>query len=43
MTAKTNKSVYVVGNKKPDAEKQPKADAKRIAEAVERTARYIKK
>lgn len=42
MTA-TDKVVYVVGKQKPEAEKQPKADAKRIAEAVSRTAKYIKK
>lgn len=43
MTATTGKVVYVVGNQKPEAEKQPKADAKRIAEAVARTAKYVKK
>jgi hypothetical protein len=43
MTAATNKVVYVVGKQKPDADKLPKADAKQIAEAVARVARYIKK
>ena len=43
MTATTSKVVYVVGKQKPDADKQPKADAKRIADAVARTAKYIKK
>lgn len=43
MTATVNNGVYVVGKQKPDAEKQPKADAKRIAEAVKRTAAYKKK
>lgn len=43
MTATTGKVVYVVGKQKPDANKQPKADAKRIADAVARTAKYIKK
>lgn len=42
MTA-TAKVVYVVGKQKPEADRQPKADAKRIAEAVSRTAKYIKK
>lgn len=41
MTA-TGKVVYIVGKQKPEADKQPKADAKRIAEAVSRTAKYIK-
>lgn len=44
MTATTNNNlVYVVGKQKPEADKQPKADAKRIAEAVARTAKYVKK
>lgn len=43
MTATTNTGVYVVGKQKADADKHPKADAKRIAEAVERTAMYGKK
>jgi hypothetical protein len=43
MTATTGKVVYVVGKQKPEADKQPKADAKRIAEAVARTAKYVKK
>ena len=43
MTAATNKVVYVVGKQKPGADKLPKADAKRIADAVARTAKYIKK
>lgn len=43
MTATTGKVVYVVGKQKPEADKQPRADAKRIDEAVERTAKYIKK
>lgn len=42
MTA-TAKVVYVVGKQKPETDRQPKADAKRIAEAVSRTAKYIKK
>ena len=41
MTA-TGKVVYIVGKQEPEADKQPKADAKRIAEAVSRTAKYIK-
>lgn len=41
MTA-TDKVVYIVGKQKSEADKQPKADAKRIAEAVLRTAKYIK-
>jgi hypothetical protein len=43
MTAITNNGVYVFGKLKPNADKQPKADAKRIAEAKERTAKYEKK
>lgn len=43
MTAATGNVVYIVGKQKPDADKKPKADAKRIAEAVARTAKYIKK
>lgn len=43
MTATTGQIVYVVGKQKPDANNQPKADAKRIAEAVARTAKYVKK
>lgn len=42
MTA-ADKVVYVVGKQRPEADKLPKADAKRIAEAVERTAKYVKK
>lgn len=44
MTAVTNQFVYVVGKKKPDADKKSeKANAKRIAEAVARTAQYKRK
>lgn len=43
MTATTNHGVYIFGKQKPDADKQPKADAKRIAEAKKRTAQYEKK
>lgn len=43
MTATTGKVVYVVGKQKPDVNNQPKADAKRIAEAVARTAKYLRK
>lgn len=43
MTATTGKMVYVVGKQKPCADKLPKADAKRIAEAIARTAKYVKK
>lgn len=43
MTATTGKMVYVVGKPKPNADKLPKADAKRIAEAIARTAKYVKK
>lgn len=43
MTATTGQVVYVVGKQKPDTDRQPKADAKRIAEAVARTAKYVKK
>jgi hypothetical protein len=42
MTATTGKVVYVVGKQKPQADKQEKSNAKRIAEAVARTAKYIK-
>ncbi len=43
MTATTHNGVYVVGKKKPNADNQPKADARRIAEAVARTSKYRKK
>lgn len=43
MTATTGRVVYVVGKQKPDVSKQPKVDAKQIADAVARTAKYIKK
>ena len=43
MTATTGKVVYVVGKQKPEADKQQKSNAKRIAEAVARTAKYVKK
>ena len=43
MTATTGKVVYVVGKQKPQADKQEKSNAKRIAEAVARTAKYVKK
>lgn len=43
MTATVNNGVYVVGKQTPNASKQPKADAKRIAEAIKRTATYKKK
>ena len=43
MTATTDKVVYVVGKQKPEAGKQPVLDAKKIAEAVARTAKYVKK
>ena len=33
MTAITNNGVYVFGKLKPDADKQPKADVKRMTEA----------
>ena len=42
MTATTGKVVYVVGKQKPQADKQEKSNAKRIAEAVARTAKYVK-
>ena len=37
----TNRA-YIVGEPKPQADKLPKADAKRIAEAVARVAKYIR-
>ena len=42
MTATTSTSAYIFGKEKPGADKQSKADANRIAEAVERTKKYIK-
>ena len=38
-----NHGVYIVGKRKADAAKQPKADAKRIADAVNQVAVYKKK
>lgn len=35
-------NVYIVGKEKTDTDKLPKADANRIAEAVERTKKYLK-
>ena len=43
MTATTGKMVYIVGAQKPEAKNQHGADAKRIAEAVARIAKYVKK
>lgn len=43
MTATTSTGAYIFGKEKPDADKQPKADADRIAEAVKRTKKYIKR
>lgn len=43
MTATTNKGIYVVGKLKPNADKQAKISAKKIADAVKRTAEYKKK
>ena len=43
MTATVNNCVYVVGKQKVNIEKQPKTDAKQIAEAIERIAMYKKK
>lgn len=42
MTATTSTGAYIFGEQKPEAEKQLMADAKRIAEAVESTKKYIK-
>ena len=43
MTATNSSGAYIVGKEKPDAEKQPKADTNRIAEAVEITKKYMRK
>jgi len=43
MTAAVQNSAYVFGKEKPNADQQPKANAKRIAEAVENTKKYIKR
>ena len=37
MTSAKINHVYIFGKQKPDAYKQPKADTKRIAEAIKRT------
>ena len=42
MTTTTSTGAYIFGKEKPNADKQPKADAKRIAEAIERTKKYIR-
>lgn len=42
MTATTSSGAYIFGKEKSDADKQPKADANRIAEAIERTKKYVK-
>lgn len=43
MTAVFKNHVYIVGKQKSDADKLPKADAKRIAEAVAHVSQYKKK
>jgi hypothetical protein len=43
MTATTSTGAYIFGKEKSDADNQPKADTKRIAEAVERTQKYLRK
>ena len=42
MTATTSTGAYIFGKQKPEAEKQPKADAKRIAEAKANIEKYTK-
>lgn len=43
MTSTTSTGAYIVGKEKPEADKQPKADSSVIADAVERTKKYIRK
>lgn len=43
MSTKGNGHVYIFGKPKPGADKQPKADAKRIAEAKKNIEKYAKK
>ena len=43
MTATNFNGVYIVGKRKPDADKNKEANAKRLAEAIKRTSKYIKK
>ena len=43
MTATTSTGAYIFGKEKSDVGQQPKADARRIAEAIERTQKYIRK
>ena len=43
MTAANTNNVYIFGKQKPDADKQPKADAIRIAEAAKRIKKYMGK
>ena len=43
MTAANTNNVYIFGKQKPDADKQPKADATRIVKAIERTKKYIRR
>ena len=42
MTATTSTGAYIFGKEKSNVDQQPKADANRIAEAIERTKKYLK-
>ena len=43
MAAPATGFAYIFGREKPGADKLPKADAKRIAEAIANVAPYIRK
>lgn len=43
MTATNFNGVYIVGKRKPDADKTKVANAKRVAEAIKRNSKFIKK
>ena len=43
MTSTTHNGVYVFGKPKANVKVQTKADARRIAEAKKRIAKYVKK
>lgn len=43
MTATKKNMVYIMEKPKPRSEQQVKADAKRVADAVSRAAKFLKK
>lgn len=43
MTSTKHSGAYVFGKLRPDAKREPKADAKRLAEAKKNLGQYLKK